>query len=284
MVISILPNEEKDKGLLVTRELTEILLGLGISPRLSEKHAEAIGKKALSHAELFDGVDIAVSLGGDGTFLSAARQAMGKGTPILGINLGHLGFLTEVEKNAMREAMEKLIRGEYHLEERMMIEGVLMRGGSEVCRYMALNDLCISRGALSRIIQYEISSKGKTVADCNADGLVVSTPTGSTAYSMSAGGPIVHPGMELLLVTPICPHSLSERSMIFPSEEEITVTLLGGFHEAMLTVDGQMGCELQKGDRIHIRKATEKSRLVRIGEYDFFERLRTKIRMRGEEE
>lgn len=284
MVISVLPNEEKDKGLKVTRELVEILLSLGISPRLASGHAEAIGKKDLSHEALFDGVDIAISLGGDGTFLSAVRQAMGSGTPILGINLGHLGFLTEVEKDAMKETMEKLIRGEYHIEERMMIEGTIMREDAEVCRYLALNDLCISRGALSRLIRYELSSNGRPVEDCNADGLVVSTPTGSTAYSMSAGGPIVHPGMELLLVTPICPHSLSERSMIFPPEEEITVTLRGGFYKAMLTVDGQMGCELQKGDRILIRKAEEKSRLVRIGEYDFFKRLRTKIRMRGEEE
>ncbi len=227
--------------------------------------------------------EIVIALGGDGTLLRAARALEDRLTPILGVNIGSLGFLTEVTVDEVYVALDEILSDGYKYEDRMNIDAVVSRAGEEISTFTALNDMVINKGALSRVIEM------KTAVDCNylatytADGLIVSTPTGSTAYSLSAGGPIVNPSMEAIIATPICPHTLAIRPMILAPDQELTVDLaaghsLHGEQEVKLTIDGQVGFELLDDDRIVFRKSHRKTRLVLSGYRTFYEVLRGKLK------
>jgi NAD+ kinase len=222
-------------------------------------------------------VDVVAVFGGDGTLLYAARLIGTSGVPILGINLGSLGFLTEVKLEKMHEAFEVLLSGQYQLEERVLLDVEVLRNGQVSGHYLALNDAVINKNALARIIEIEVSVNSQAVLLTRADGLIISTPTGSTAYSLSAGGPILYPMLNAFIIAPICPHTLTNRPLVIPDSESVGVCLHRG-SEVMLTVDGQVGMPLQQQDRLRIRRAQSTLRLVFPFENKFFELLREKLR------
>jgi NAD+ kinase len=227
--------------------------------------------------EFVRNVDIVAVFGGDGTLLYAARLIGTSGVPILGINLGSLGFLTEVKLDKMHEAFEVLLSGQYQLEDRVLLDVEVLRNGQVSGHYLALNDAVINKNALARIIEIEVSVNSQAVLLTRADGLIISTPTGSTAYSLSAGGPILYPMLNAFIIAPICPHTLTNRPLVIPDSESVGVCLHRGA-EVMLTVDGQVGMPLQQQDRLSIRRAQSTLRLVFPFENKFFELLREKLR------
>jgi NAD+ kinase len=222
-------------------------------------------------------VDALIVLGGDGTLLSMARAVGDLGVPILGVNLGGLGFLTATTLEEMLPALQGWLAGDMAVEERMMLAARLVRGGQAVGEYIALNDVVITKSAMSRIIDLAVSVDGRHATAYRADGLIISTPTGSTAYNLSAGGPILFPTMDAVVLTPIAPHTLSNRPIVLPGAQRIDVTLRVE-QDVMLTMDGQVGVPLREGDAVEVQKARARIRLVRFAQKDFFSVLRTKLK------
>jgi len=227
--------------------------------------------------ELVREVDVVTVFGGDGTLLYAARLVGSSGVPILGINLGSLGFLTEVKLDDMHEAFERLLAGNYQLENRMLLKVEVVRGGNVSAQYLALNDAVINKGALARIIELEVSVNSQPVLYTRADGLIISTPTGSTAYSLAAGGPILHPTLDAFIIAPICPHTLTNRPVVIPEKDTVLVCLRRGA-DVMLTVDGQVGMSLEPQDCLRVRRAESMLSLVLPFGHNFFKLLREKLR------
>src|SRR4029434_1343240 len=213
--------------------------------------------------------DVIAVFGGDGTLLHAARLVAGSGIPILGVNLGSLGFLTEVKLEEFRLAFEDLLSGDYTLENRILLGVEVFRKGRVLDRYLAVNDAVINKGALARIIELEVTVNSQLVSLIRADGLIVATPTGSTAYSLSAGGPIVYPTLAAFIINPICPHTLTNRPVVVPDDGTIEVCLTRG-SDVMLTVDGQVGRPLQQHDCLKIQKASSVIRLIQVRGNTFF--------------
>ncbi len=223
-------------------------------------------------------VDLIVVLGGDGTLLSTARRTAGLRIPILGVNMGHLGFITDMEMQDLFPRLDQLVRGDYLVEPRMMLDAEVRRDGRSVARFLALNDAVVTKGPLSRMITLEAYVGNEYLAAYRADGIIISTATGSTAYSMSAGGPIVSPELDLMIVTPICPHTLSARPIITSDRHAIRIVLKSDPLDVMLTIDGQTGFALQKDDEVLVVRAVAAANLVRLRGRPFFEIVRLKLR------
>ncbi|MCX7747511.1 MAG: NAD(+)/NADH kinase [Clostridia bacterium] len=283
--IGIIANQDRDPGFKYTKTLVEsiiqnlgeVLLPKEIAPELN------LNIQGYEQDEIINQSEIVVCLGGDGTFLKVARMLYNKEVPILGINLGSLGFLTEVDRNDIPTAAEAIVGGKFGVEERMMLETKIVRTDGSVERDIALNDIVVSRGALSRILHLKTYINHVFIDSFPGDGLIISSPTGSTAYSLSAGGPIVEPDTDLIIVTPICPHILYSRSFVTPGERLVRVVIDEAYgHTAMVTVDGQKGYEVKGGDSIEIKKAASNVKIIRINKRNFFNILRTKIYDRGE--
>ncbi len=275
--IGLVVNFQKVRGGKILQLLKEWFEKRGIEvimPQCTTEEKEAIEP---SCPEFFEQVDIILSLGGDGTLLGTARWAAGTGVPILGVNVGHLGFLTDLEMPDLFPALERLHQGDYEIEERMMLAVEVRREGSSVARYSALNDAVITKGPLSRIIRLETYVGDEYLATYRADGIIVASPTGSTAYSLSAGGPIVSPELDLMIVTPVCPHTLYARPFILAEHQMIRIILKSESTDVMLTIDGQLGFPLRKKDQIVVRKAGIRTRLVKLRKRSFFEVLRLKL-------
>ena len=226
--------------------------------------------------------EMMIVLGGDGTMLSTSRVISKHGIPILGINLGHLGFLTCAEISELAVCINKLLSEKYYIEDRTMLE-CSVAYKNVVKSYYALNEVVISKKTLARILEYSLYIDEKFYTNITADGIIISTPTGSTAYSLSAGGPIVYPTMNLMLITPICPLSIGIRTMILPSSSNVSVNLKQRYETAYLTLDGQNSLEISNLHHIIIKEAPFKCKLVRIEEYDYFKVLRKKIISRTKE-
>jgi NAD+ kinase len=222
-------------------------------------------------------VDLLVVLGGDGTLLSMARAVGDLRVPILGVNLGGLGFLTATPLDEMMAAVEALVSGGMAIEERMMLAARVRRRGEWLSEHIALNDAVILKSAMSRIINLSVSVEGRHATAYRADGLIISTPTGSTAYSLSAGGPILFPLMDAVVLTPVCSHTLTNRPIVLPGRDQIEVILHSAQH-VMLTLDGQVGVELEENDAVEIRQAVARIRLAQFPHKDFFSVLRTKLK------
>jgi NAD+ kinase len=225
-----------------------------------------------------DTADWVVVLGGDGTLLGAARKVGRYGLPILGINLGGLGFLTEIPLKRLYEDIEKLIGGEIAAETRLMLQASILRNSEEKCRFSVLNDVVINKGALARIIDLKVSIDGRFLTTFRADGLIISTPTGSTGYNLSAGGPIVYPDLEALIVTPICPFTLTHRPIILPDKSVIEIEMGENSEQVTLTFDGQVGFDLVNNDKVVISKSEKKLTLIKSPSQDYFDILRTKLK------
>ncbi len=222
-------------------------------------------------------VDLLLVLGGDGTLLSMARLVGDLGVPILGVNLGGLGFLTALTKEELFPALEAFLAGGLVIEERVMLAAQVWRQGERLSEYAALNDVVITKSAMSRIINLAVSVDGQFATAYRADGLIISTPTGSTAYCLSAGGPIVFPTMPAIVLTPICSHTLTNRPIVLPADQRIEVTLQSD-QDVMLTLDGQVGFALKEADVVAISQATARIRLLRFPQKHFFSVLRTKLK------
>ena len=223
-------------------------------------------------------VDMVMVLGGDGTLLSVARLIGDLRTPILGVNLGSLGFLTEITQPELFPVLEQVVNGDYFVSERMRLLAVIRRQGNEVARYRVLNDVVINKGALARIIDMETWVDDDYLTTFKADGLIVSTPTGSTGYNLSAGGPIIYPGNHCHVISPICPHTLTNRPIVVSDEATIRIAIKSQDQDVVFTADGQEGMHLQCGDVVELRKSNHCTLLIKSPSKDYFQVLRTKLR------
>jgi NAD+ kinase len=223
-------------------------------------------------------VDMVVVLGGDGTLLSVARLIGDLRTPILGVNLGSLGFLTEITRSELFPMLEQVVKGDFSVSERMRLLAVIRRDGREIARYRVLNDVVINKGALARIIDMEAWIDDIYLTTFKADGLIVSTPTGSTGYNLAAGGPIIYPGNHCHVLSPICPHTLTNRPIVVSDEAMIRIQVKSKDEDVVLTADGQEGMPLKGGDIVELRKSNHCTLLIKSPSKDYFEVLRTKLR------
>lgn len=222
--------------------------------------------------------DVIIVLGGDGTMLSVARLIGDRGIPILGVNLGGLGFITEVNRDEIFDAVEKVLTGRCSIEERIMLTATVHRSGDRIANFVVLNDVVINKGALARIIDLETYINNSYVTTFKADGLIISTPTGSTAYSLSAGGPILYPTLQSIVLTPICPHTLTNRPIVLPDDFTVEIFLRSESEDVFLTLDGQVGFSLRRNDAIEVKKSEFVTKLLIPCERDYFHVLRTKLK------
>lgn len=269
MRIGVIPHTGKPVAMNLTKELDTFLKLRGIT-------AQVITHPSVSNLAEFD---VVIVLGGDGTLLNAARLGSEVQVPVFGVNVGHLGFLTEVETDGLFPALEKILAQDYHLEERMLITATLKRAGQEISSHLALNDFVVTRGTFARIIDLSIFVDQQHVTDYVADGVIVATPTGSTAYSLSAGGPIIEPLLDSICITPICAHTLAARTVIARPEAQVCIRLNRAVEDVMFTIDGQYGFPLQTGDQITIKKASKPALFVKLSGRDFFQVLHSRLKM-----
>ncbi|HLZ13375.1 MAG TPA: NAD(+)/NADH kinase [Candidatus Acidoferrum sp.] len=236
------------------------------------------GAPGKTRAELAAESDLLLVLGGDGTLLSAAREAAPRGIPILPINLGSLGFLTSFTLQELYPALEETLAGHLAASERVMLHAALIRDAKTLDDQRVLNEVVINKGALARMIEVRLTIDADFVCRYRADGLIVATPTGSTAYSLSAGGPIVHPNVESLIITPICPHTLSDRPIVVDDKCCVEMSLAGPAESVYLTLDGQKGIPMQSGDKVRIFRAEERLKLIQPKRKSYYEILRSKLK------
>jgi NAD+ kinase len=242
------------------------------------EHETGCGVEAVPEDRLAQSADLILVLGGDGTMIATARMIGDAKVPVLGINYGGLGYLAEFRIEELFSALESILAGDYKLDRRLMLEVELRRGPKLVTHNRVLNDVVVNKSALARIIQIETHLDGQFVNSFRADGLIVSTPTGSTAYNLSAGGPIIYPSMNAVVITPICPFTLSNRPIVVPDDSLIEVRLLTEKEEVALTLDGQVGFPMQVGDRLSIRKSVTSFNLVQPTNRNYFDVLRDKLK------
>lgn len=264
----------------VTLELIDILENAGYEVMLEEENAVELGRKDLGYdrREMLARIEVGVALGGDGTLLQAARLLRRRQTPIFGVNLGHMGFLTEIDDHDIKEAVRRLQAGEFYLENRIMVEAKVHRAGTDRASLVGLNDIVIAKGASPRMLRLEIRIDGHLTAGFAADGLIVTTPTGSTAYSLSAGGPVLEPRLSVLMITPICAHSIFARPLVVGRDAEIEISFNSLPRQAMITADGQEGIRLHEGDVINCFTAPQPTKLVRFKERSFYDLLKERFR------
>jgi len=255
----------------VGRQGREVLLEEELARQI--QIPDGVEKKSITEK-----ADLIVVMGGDGTFLSVARLVMGRRIPILGVNMGGLGFLTEVTVENIYPVVEQVLAGRYTTSERVMLAARVIRSGEEIVEQEVLNDVVINKGAMARIIEMEAYVDGQDLTTFRADGLIICTPTGSTAYSLAAGGPIIYPTLGAISITPICPFMLTNRPIIVPDKCTIEIELKSKEEDVHLTLDGQIGYGLQKEDRIEVRRAKDRIVLIESPYKNYFEVLRHKLR------
>lgn len=280
---ALLTNYSKDKRLVYTRMIKTYITENGGSywiPRyISEPDKD--GDQRYDFSDMPEDIECVLVLGGDGTLLQAARELLQRHIPLLGINLGTLGFLTSAEKSELPKCLDSVLDDSCSIDERMMLEGVAYHGPEKIQMNIALNDVIIARAGFSRLVELKIYVNGELLSIYNADGIIVSTPTGSTGYSLSAGGPIIFPQTDVIVITPICPHSLQARSLVVSGEDRIMIEIgrrrKTQKEEAMVTFDGRSAQELETGDRIEIYKAQETTQLIRLKGRSFYQVLQNKI-------
>jgi len=278
--IGIIPNLGKGEAWELAEELTAWLRSRGFKTYLPSCARMAIESdcEVIPLARWGDTIRFAIVLGGDGTLLGAARALAPWGIPILGVNLGRFGFLTELETSNAFECLPRFLSGDCIRDERLMLSALVVRNGKVVYRGRALNEACVARGHYGRLTVLSLSVSGKAVDAYEADGIIISTPTGSTAYSLSAGGPIVAPEIDAFLVTPICPHTLYSRSIMVPGSESCEIEVVLPSQSTMLSLDGQEFYALEKNDLIMIRKSEFKVMLLRRNGWSFYDVLRKKMK------
>jgi len=286
--VAVITNTLKSEAVEFQPQVIEKLISIGITPVVL-KSDKGISKKFNDrieyysrHSEVVKNCDILITIGGDGTIIHMARHAAEYNKPLLGINFGRVGFVATLEPEQL-DSVEKLLTGEYFSEQRMMLK-VTVETLDNTTQLYAINDAVISRGSMSRMMDLSVSANGKKTCEYRADGIIFATPTGSTAYSLSAGGPVICPDMECMVLTPICPHSLFSRSVIFKANDVLTVqasTGEGSDSEAFLTVDGQYYLPLNKDTRVTVERYEKSFSLISIEPQNFYTVLNNKLNERG---
>ncbi len=270
----IVTNDGKDPDHIVTGHVKDLLESKGKMIYLCQKDE----RKRIIKASIPSKIDCAIVIGGDGSLIEAARALHGRNVPILGINMGTLGYLTEVEVSHIDEALEQIINDNYNLESRMMIEGFLDDGKKDV----ALNDIVVTRKGVLRVIHFQLYVNGELLNSYEADGIIISTPTGSTAYNLSAGGPIVEPTASMIVITPICSHALNTSSIVLSAEDEIVIEIgrgrNGSEEEVFTTFDGADMIPLKTGDRVTVRRSQDDTKIMKLSKISFLEILRRKMK------
>lgn len=287
--VGIISKPRREDVAAVVPQLLEWLQAHNLEVSCDEETAQCIGPAAGSRCsigadhvqpreQLASKVDLVVVLGGDGTLLAATRSMGEHSVPILPVNLGGLGFLTSVTLEELYPLLEQVLQGKNRISERVLLQAEVMREGKVVEHHRALNDAVLNKGALARMIDLNLHIDGGYVCSYRADGLIISTPTGSTAYSLAAGGPIIYPLVEAFVITPICPHTLTNRPLVVPNTFRIEVEFRADEEAVFLTLDGQVGVELKPGDRVVVTQARTRLRLVRPPRKTYFEILHSKLK------
>ena len=280
--VAIISKPRSDHATRLVPELIAWLEGRGVGVRLDAQTAAYAGRAdSFPREEIARGTQLVIVLGGDGTLLSAARSTRGTEIPILAVNLGGLGFLTSIPIEETYPQLERALRGEYIISRRRMLHCELRRNGERLAAHDALNDMVLTKFQLARMIDLEVHIDGQFVCVYKADGLIVATPTGSTAYSLSAGGPIVFPSVGALTITPICPHTLTNRPVVLDEQAVIEVVNRSDDSQTYLTIDGQIGELLKNGDQVTCRRSEHSINLIRPPDMMFFDVLREKLKWGG---
>ncbi len=281
----ILTNEKKDPGLEISKRIQEYIEQSGGTSRRMCEFTRHIQEDMSC---ITKDTECVIVLGGDGTMLHAARLLVDHDLPMVGVNLGTLGFLAEIELAKLYEGLDELLNDTFRIEERMMLDGRVIHANQETDHLPALNDVVIARSGFSRIISFRIIVNGELLDIYEADGVIISTPTGSTGYNLSAGGPIVNPKANVILVTPICPHSLQAKSMVLSPEDEIEIYIENvrqtQLEEAYVTFDGQVARKLQPGDVLQVKTSLKRAKFIKVKEDSFYQILRVKVGGRNEKE
>jgi NAD+ kinase len=267
------------KALLLAQEVQAWCKQKGYELLLEHDSAAILGEpdRGVSSGELCQKAEPIITLGGDGTLIGVARHVAGESPTFIGVNFGNLGFLTEVRPNELFKVLEHTLAGQSTCAERLLLEVKLIRNGQVVFSSQAVNDVVVQKAARSRLPEFDLTTRGRDIARIRADGMIFATPTGSTAYSLAAGGSIAHPSVNVILVTPICPHSLTNRPLILPGSSILEVQLPHFDNEVLVTIDGQVSEEFLSGDSVVISQAKQTVRFVISEEQDYFDILRTKL-------
>lgn len=262
----------------ILKELLPWLRKKDYEAYVDSETASVLNMGGYPRSEIPSMVDVIIVLGGDGTMLSVCRLVKDRGVPILGVNIGGLGFITEVQVDKLYETLEKIFSGECYIEERLMLKAHVLRQGERIAEYSVLNDVVVNKGALARIIDLETYVNRTYVTTFRSDGLIISTPTGSTAYSLSAGGPILHPTLDCIVLTPICSFTLTNRPIVLPDDVLIEVILRTQVERVYVTLDGQVGFSLRENDIVEVVRSPFKTKLLIPKERDYFQILREKLK------
>ena len=279
----IIANSVKDKDLLVTRKIANYLKEHGRHCSIQEENHKKDGKEFhyTDAGKIPDNVECAIVLGGDGTLLQAARDVVDRELPLFGINMGTLGYLAEIDQHSIYPALDHLMNDEFEVERRMMLCGSVYHEGELLEEDIALNDIVISREGSLCVVKFHNYVNDEFLNSYNADGIIISTPTGSTGYSLSAGGPIISPNASMILMTPLAPHTLNTRSIVFPDQDKITVEIGPGrdadIEHGIASFDGDTIVPMVTGDRIVIRKSSKDTRIIKVNNVSFLETLRKKM-------
>lgn len=282
----IITNKEKDPDNALTGKITEYIENKGMtcqcsSPETVNTTNDLAGDYRYTNADIVpDDTDCIIVLGGDGTLIQAADDLNGKDIPLLGVNIGTLGFLTDTDMDCVFKTIDLITEGRYEIDIRMMLEGTIYSDGQEVYKNTALNDIVINRCSALKIVEFNIIVNGEYLNSYHADGVIISTATGSTAYSLSAGGPLIQPNAQLLMITPICPHTLNRRSIILGADDEITIEICNSkkyIDDQMAFFDGESYCKMASGDRIIIKRAAQVVKFIKTNKLSFVQRIRNKM-------
>lgn len=276
--IGVFPNTSKANADLVLKRIVDFYKTKNVKLLLPQKAANELGYAYLGTENLLDEkIDIGLTIGGDGTLLNACRKVADRDIPVCGINIGRLGFLADIELAELESKLDKILNNDYRIEERLMIAAIIKRESSMTYVGSAINDIVVTKGGFARMLTLGLSIDDYLVANYQADGLIVSTSTGSTGYSLSAGGPIINPSLKLLLVTPICPHTLNARPMIISQDEEVRINIAASHTDIVLTFDGQDSYHLLPGDEVIVKKSPLIAQIIKFEDKNYYHTMRTKL-------
>jgi NAD+ kinase len=279
LTVGLFPNANKQTVVTVLDRMVQYFQERGVCVLLPKDVAQKIGYPDLgcSQQDMVKNIRVGITIGGDGTLLNTAREVASAGIPICGINMGKLGFLTEVELPELASSLDKLISGEYQIEEHLMLDAMIIRKNRKIYVSTALNDIVISKNGVSRMIKFNLSIDNEQTANYAADGLIIATATGSTGYSLSAGGPIINPLLKVMVLTPICSHTLHVRPLVISEEEEIKVEMIANQEDVVLTIDGQTVYSLLPSDTVLVKRSSFRAKFIRLNNRSYYETLRTKL-------
>ena len=276
--LAVFPNVNKEASAPILRRIMSFAAVHDIKVTMSVDTARFFGCEECGLPDIdLAMADMALSVGGDGTLLGVCRRMGRRGVPVCGVNIGTLGFLADIEPSELETKLKKILAGDYRVEKRLLLSGFIRADGKERCVADAVNDVVVAKGSMSRMLRFNLSVNGLKLLDCKADGFIVSSPTGSTAYSLSAGGPIMNPLVRALLLTPICAHTFHLRPLVISESDEIGINIANVHQESIVTFDGQESFRLLPGDEVIVRKADVSAKIVKFEDKNYYTILQKKL-------